>query len=320
MYSADFTWPNGAYIAVVLNMSWETWEDTLGTALSREPAGSGPKPDSPYARGMRVIYEHAFAETGGLQRMLDVWKRHGIKSSCYVDGLTVSLYPELARQVLDEGHELLAQGWTHKYLPQMTVAEQAKSLDDTLAAMSDVLNYRPKGFSSPGGNMTAETFSLLADRGFTYSCGLRNAEVPFIIEVNGKKLVGMTSYDLSELASHTIKMPITEIMARLKDSFDAMYEEGRRGYPKMLCYGTHPFCCYASRTKPLEGVIEYMQDQPNVWFATRGEIAEWMLNNYPDHDLSAFYPQAVASDRHYGLGIGLGGDEARAKAARYRTS
>lgn len=318
MYSCDFKWPGGANIAVVLNMSWETCEETLGTSLSTEKKGGGPKPEAPFARGMRVIYEHAFAETGGMQRIMDVWQRHGIRSSCYVNGKTVGLYPELSKRMLAEGHELIAQGWTHQPLTRMSAAEHAQSLDQTLETFKKVLNFKPTGFSSPGGNITSETYKLLVERGFKYSCGLRNSDVPFIMNIAGKKLVGMTSYDISDFASYTDNMPITEILQRLKDAFDAMYEEGERGWPKLLTYGTHPFCCHASRTKPLERMIQYMKGHPKVWFATRGEIADWMLEQYPDHDLAKFYPEAVASDRHYGLGIGLGGAEAETTMSRYR--
>ena len=35
-------------------------------------------------------------------------------------------------------------------------------------------------------------------------------------------------------------------------------------------------------------------------------------------DLSRFYPEAVASDQHYGLGIGLGGEKATQVSYSYR--
>ncbi len=318
MYNCDFKWPDGAYIAVAFNMSWETCEETLGTSLSTEKKGTGPQSEAPFARGMRVIYEHAFAETGGMQRIMDVWQRHSINASCYVNGNTVALYPELAKRMLAEGNELIAQGWRHHPLTRMSAEEHAKSLDMTLETFDQVLNYKPAGFSSPGGNITSETYHLLVERGFKYSCGLRNADVPFIMNIGTKKLVGMTSYDISDFASYTDNMPISEILQRLTDAFDAMYDEGRRGWPKMLTYGTHPFVCHASRTRPLEKVIQYMKGHPKVWFATRGEIADWVLENYPDHDLAKFYPEAVNSDRHYGLGIGLGGSEAEKKFSQYR--
>lgn len=319
MYKADFKWPDGAYIAVVLNMSWESWPDTLATAETSESTGERvPPPTAPYTRAMRPIYEHAYAETGGMQRMIDLWERHGIRSSCYADGLTVTLFPGLARTLVQSGHELLVQGWDHTPLTRQTVAEQAESIDRTIEAFDKVLDYRATGFSSSGGNITAETFGLLVDRGFKYACGLRNADVPYIMHVKGKKLVGMTSYAISEFNTHHGAMTMTEVMSRLKYAFDAMYDEGKRGWPKLLPYGTHPFVSAAFRTKPLEEMIEYMKKQPKVWFTTRGEIADYMLETYPDYDLAAFYPEAVNSDRQYGLGIGLGGAEAEEKMARYR--
>ena len=86
----------------------------------------------------------------------------------------------------------------------------------------------------------------------------------------------------------------------------------------MLAYGTHPIIAHGHRTRVVEDLIRYVKSRPKVWIATRGEIADWMLQNYPDHDLAAFYPEAVNSDKYYGLQIGLGGEEAEKEALSYR--
>src|SRR3954467_9023399 len=101
MYRRKFAWPDGAAIAVVFNMSWEVPPRALGTAAG----GVKIAADAPYGRAMRPVYETAFAETGGMQRLLDLWFRHSVRTSCYADGLTVSLYPDLARQTVAAGHE-----------------------------------------------------------------------------------------------------------------------------------------------------------------------------------------------------------------------
>jgi peptidoglycan/xylan/chitin deacetylase (PgdA/CDA1 family) len=266
---------------------------------------------------MRWIYEHAFAETGGMQRLLDLWERHGIRSSCYADGHTVSLFPDLARAAAASGHEFIVQGWEHSFFYDMTVAEQGESLDKTIAAFRK-LGITPTGFSSPGGHVTAETFPLCAQRGLKYVVGLRNADVPFIIRIGNRKLVGMTSYGISDFSTYNVGHYPREVVRMWRDCFDALYDEGARGYPKMLAYGTHPIIAHGHRIRPLEELIRYVKGKPKVWIATRGEIADWMLTHYPEHDLAAFYPEAVNSDRHYGLGIGLGGDEALLEALRYR--
>jgi peptidoglycan/xylan/chitin deacetylase (PgdA/CDA1 family) len=306
MYDAKFAWPDGAHIAVVFNMSWDF--------PAIEDLGEVKK--GKYGRAMRHVYEAAFADTGGMQRLLDLWSRHGIRGSCYTDGVTVALFPELVRRVA-AAHEIVMQGWDHTFLYDLTADEQAAMIDRTNETFEEVLGRRAAGFSSAGGHLTAETFDILAARGFKYSCGLRNAEVPFIIEVGDRKLVGMTSYAVSDTPT-TRGMSPREVATMWRDYFDALYEEGRRGFPKMLAYGSHPMIAHGHRTRPLEELVEYVKSKPGVWITTREQIADHVLKNYPDLTLSRFYPEAVNSDRYYGLGIGLGGDEARRVAQSFR--
>ena len=309
MYKADFKWPDGAHIAVVFNMSWEIPEHAIGA-----------KPNAKYKRAMRPIYENAFADTGGIQRLMDMWERHDIRTSCYVDGLTVTLFPEVAKTLSDHGHEFIVQGWTHEFLYDLTVEEQADVIAKTNAAIEKVTGKRAFGFSSAGGHLTAETFGIVAEQGFKYSCGLRNAEVPFIIRVGGRKIVGQTSYAVSDTPAARQTLTPREVTEQWRDYFDALYDEGKRGFPKMLAYGSHPHHANAHRVRPVEDLIRYVKNYEKVWITTRGEIADWMLKNYPEHDLAAFYPEAVNSDRLYGLGLGLGGQEAIEKAKSYRAS
>ena len=307
MYEADFQWPGGAHIAVVFNMSWEIPEHAVGA-----------KPKAKYKRAMRPIYEAAFADTGGIQRLVDLWDRHQIRTSCYVDGLTVKLFPQMAQAIRQKGHEFIVQGWTHEFLYDLTVAEQADAIARTNDAILEVTGQRAFGFSSAGGHLTAETFSILADQGFTYSCGLRNAEVPFIIPVGDKKIVGMTSYAVSDTPAARQTLTPREVCEQWRDYFDCLYDEGKRGFPKMLAYGSHPHYANGHRIRPLEDLIAYVKGKEKVWITTRGEIASYMLKHYPGHDLSVFYPEAVNSDRLYGLGLGIGGQEAIDKARSYR--
>lgn len=319
MQSGDFRWPNGAYVAIVFNMSWESWPKALGTSGNRQRAGEVVPADAKYGRNPRVIYEHAYGETAGMQRLLDIWQRHEIRPSCYADGLNVHLYPELTRHAAALGTEFLAQGWDHTYLWDQTVQEQIESIERTVDTFEKVLGHKPAGFSAAGGTITGESVGLLAERGFKYVCGFRNTDVPFIIRHGNRKMVGMNSYALCDYNSYSHHdAPPRDVVQMFIDFFDTVYEEGQRGYPKMLAYGTHPFLSHGHRTRPMEEAIRYVKSKPNVWIATRGEIADWVLQNYPEHDLATFYPEAVSSDKWYGLSLGVGGDEAINEALSYR--
>jgi peptidoglycan/xylan/chitin deacetylase (PgdA/CDA1 family) len=159
---------------------------------------------------------------------------------------------------------------------------------------------------------------MCAEKGFKYVVGLRNADVPFIIRYGNRKVVGMTSYAISDFSTYKGSNTPRDVAGMWRDCFDALYDEGERGHPKMLAYGTHPIIAHGHRTRVVEELIRYVKSRPKVWIATRGEIADWVLTNYPEHDLAAFYPEAVNSDRHYGLQIGLGGEEAEREALSYR--
>jgi peptidoglycan/xylan/chitin deacetylase (PgdA/CDA1 family) len=319
-YAADFKWPDGAAIAVVFNVSWEMWDPkTLGTAQNTQRAGETVPASAKYGRNMMYVYQHAYADTGGMQRLLDMWERHGIRTSVYADGLNVQLFPSLAKQAVEQGHELLVQGWDHSFLFDLSVEEQARSIDKTIDIFKSVLGKTPAGYTTAGGTLTPESVPLAVERGFKYIAAYRNADVPFIVNHKGRKIVAQNSYALTDyLAYGQQDVTPRDVMTMWRDFFDALYDEGLRGHPKMLAFGTHPFLAMGYRTRPIEEVIQYVKAKPRVWIATREEIADYMLKNYPHLDLAAFYPEAVASDRWYGLSTGVGGQEAVDAALYHR--
>ncbi len=173
-----FEWPNGAHIAVVFNVSWEIWPKKIGTAKNNQRHGEVVSPDAKYGRWMMPIYNHAYAETAGMQRLLDVADRCGIKMSFYTDGLAGELYPEMMRRIANDQHEYLVQGWDHSFLWEQTIKEQTESIDATQKIIEKITGQKIKGYSASAGSITPETFDIVEERGFTYCCGFRNATCP----------------------------------------------------------------------------------------------------------------------------------------------
>jgi OHCU decarboxylase len=68
----------------------------------------------------------------------------------------------------------------------------------------------------------------------------------------------------------------------LKDSFDALYEEGHEGAPKMLSIGLHcRLIGRPGRIQALKRFMEYAQGFDHVWFARRIDIAKHWQENHP---------------------------------------
>ena len=69
----------------------------------------------------------------------------------------------------------------------------------------------------------------------------------------------------------------------LKDSFDALYAEGKAGSPKMMSIGLHcRLIGRPGRVMALARFIDYVQGHEKVWIPRRIDIARhWIENHHP---------------------------------------
>jgi hypothetical protein len=64
------------------------------------------------------------------------------------------------------------------------------------------------------------------------------------------------------------------------------YDEAQK-HPKMMSVGLHcRMIGRPGRIGSLDKFVSYAKEFPGVWFATRGEIAQWWLDNHPDGGLN----------------------------------
>ena len=67
----------------------------------------------------------------------------------------------------------------------------------------------------------------------------------------------------------------------LKDTFDALYEEGAET-PRMMSVGLHcRLVGRPGRIKALERFMDYAQSYPDVWFCRRIDIANHWRKHHP---------------------------------------
>ena len=66
----------------------------------------------------------------------------------------------------------------------------------------------------------------------------------------------------------------------LKDSFDALYEEGKTN-PKMMSVGLHcRIVGKPGRIQALKKFLNYIKKHKNVWVCKRVDIAKHWIKNY----------------------------------------
>ena len=91
---------------------------------------------------------------------------------------------------------------------------------------------------SQGPRPTPNTLEICTELGFVWTADYSDSDVPYIIEVNGKKIVSvgyvMPNYTDNDLAPFGLAGGLKQ----LKDAFDASYEESLR-HPMKFCYACH---------------------------------------------------------------------------------
>jgi len=140
-------WPEGKKLPVAPLVAWELWPDNLGSSNSHPETSQRPLPRGvKYDRDMRDVYEHAYAERGGLRRLLDLFEASEVRVTFAASGKRVEVDSDPARNVLCRGDELASESYVHEHPVMYTREEQRK----TVEAFERVLGVRPSGYISPG--------------------------------------------------------------------------------------------------------------------------------------------------------------------------
>ena len=68
-------------------------------------------------------------------KLLDILAREGVHATFFVLGTNVAMYPDIAKRIVAEGHEIANHSWDHPSLPRVS----AERLDKELRSTSDII-------------------------------------------------------------------------------------------------------------------------------------------------------------------------------------
>ena len=119
-------WPNGAKLAVSIALNFEEGAENsieAGDAFA-EPIGEVTTVIRPGVRDIGQEQLFAYGMRAGLWRVLDALSRYDVKTTFWMCGYAVERVPELARAVVDAGHEAACHGWRWRPHSDFTDAER----------------------------------------------------------------------------------------------------------------------------------------------------------------------------------------------------
>ena len=216
--------------------------------------------------------------------MQDFFDRHDISATIGANGLAVEKWPETIKAMHAAGHEIAAHGMTNDHhMTDLTPEEQRQEARDCIRVIEDCIGERPVGWAGPGNLHTAETLGILADEGYSWFGDAFDDDVPYVAEVNGKRIavIPKLNYANDWRAWSGGLGNATTYFEGFKTSFDFIYQEalrGRVGAMDVIVHaelGGRPNIACA-----LEQMIRYVkQYQDQVWIPLRREMADYLLSS-----------------------------------------
>ena len=104
----------------------------------------------------------------GLPSMLELFAKHEVKITYFVEGWSAKQYPNEMQRVLQGGHSIGMHGWMHEVWHELEEDEMNQLANQATAAIQNATQYQyPIAFRAPGGLTTATTIQKLHQLGYT---------------------------------------------------------------------------------------------------------------------------------------------------------
>lgn len=277
MPNPPYDWPDGARLALSIVVNVEEGAestiadgdrgpepvDELGIVLKKPVRNYGN--ESNYRYGIKA----------GAPRVMRLLERYRVRATFTAAAVALERAPELAREIVAQGHEVCSHGyrWVHQF--HMDEASEREFIRKAVASIERSTGRRPYGWLSRY-LLTANTRRLLAEEGFRYHMDDYSDDQPFWEAVAGRPLVIMPyALDTNDMKFWTDPaLAPAQWLQYAIDTFEWLYREGASA-PRMMSLGLHlRIIGRPGRIGAFERFLQHVSGRTRVWIATRLAIAD----------------------------------------------
>jgi putative urate catabolism protein len=284
----DPRWPRGARIAVQFVVNYEEGGennvlhgDAASEAFLSEIVGAVPWPGQRHMN-MESVYE--YGARAGFWRLHRIFTAARLPVTVFGVATALARAPRQVAAMMAAGWEIASHGLKWIEHKDMDEADERRMMREAVALHAAVTGERPLGWYT--GRCSVNTTRLVMEEGgFLYSSDSYADDLPYWIDGPSRPhLVVPYTLDANDMRFATAQGFNTaeQFYVYLKDSFDVLYDEGRKGRAGMLSIGLH--CRLAGRpgrAAALLRFIRYLKSKPKVWVARRIDIARHWHKHFP---------------------------------------
>jgi peptidoglycan/xylan/chitin deacetylase (PgdA/CDA1 family) len=265
---ADYSWPNGARLAVYLGINLEHF--AFGEGLGAELAPGGPQPD---------VLNYAWRDWGnrvGAWRMLELLEELRLPASMLVNSAMYDYAPSLMAAIRARGDEIVGHGRTNS--ERQSVLDEAAERALIAEATATIARHEgapPRGWLSPWIAESRVTPDLLKEAGYAYTLNWCMDDQPVWMTTRAGPLLAIPypqeANDIPSIVGR--KDGAEQFAAILTDTFDEMLEQSAR-QPLVMGIALHPYIVgQPHRLRHLRRALRHIAaPRPPVWLTTAGAI------------------------------------------------
>ena len=279
------TWPNNAKLAlqIVLNYEEGAENNILHGDKNSETFLSeiiGAKAIKDRHINMESMYE--YGSRRGFWRIHKLFQEKKIPVTIFGVAMALERNPEVCNAIKNGNYEIACHGW--RWIDYQNVKKSVEKKDMKLAikTIKKIFGERPLGWYT--GRCSTNTRDLVfEDGGFLYDSDSYSDDLPYWeYKKNKKQLIIPYTLDNNDMRFATNQgfNSGDQFYTYLKDSFDALYDEGKTN-PKMMSVGLHcRLIGRPGRFQALKKFIDYVLKFDDVWICKRVDIAKHWIKNY----------------------------------------
>jgi len=279
-------WPNNAKLALQIVLNYEEGGennilhgDKHSETFLSEIIGAQAFKDRHI--NMESMYE--YGSRRGFWRLHKLFQEKKIPITIFGVAMALERNPEVCEAIKNGNYEIACHGW--RWIDYQNVKKSTEKKDMKLAikTIKKIFGKRPLGWYT--GRCSPNTRDLVFDDGeFLYDSDSYSDDLPYWeYKKNKKQLIIPYTLDNNDMRFATNQgfNSGDQFYTYLKDSFDALYEEGKTN-PKMMSVGLHcRLIGRPGRIQSLKKFLDYVLKFNDVWICKRIDIAKHWIKNYP---------------------------------------
>ncbi len=229
---------------------------------------------------MESMYE--YGSRRGFWRIHKLFREKKIPVTIFGVAMALERNPEVCNAIKNGNYEIACHGW--RWIDYQNIKKSVEKKDMKLAikTIKKIFGERPLGWYT--GRCSTNTRDLVfEDGGFLYDSDSYSDDLPYWeYKKNKKQLIIPYTLDNNDMRFATNQgfNSGDQFYTYLKDSFDALYDEGKTN-PKMMSVGLHcRLIGRPGRFQALKKFIDYVLKFDDVWICKRVDIAKHWIKNY----------------------------------------